>query len=109
MQACAVEKVGPDFMKHRPSTSRKYYLMAHQNREAIRYSMKCYTSFLSNPKDVERYSKNRDQMLKRGAGLPSLKRMTEFLKDWFVAFGSVVGEDKGLLASLKDVFTDSMF
>ena len=41
VQEADVEEVAPEFMKHRPSTARKFYLMHHQNREAI-FVLQCF-------------------------------------------------------------------
>lgn len=65
-------------MKHRPSTSKKFYIMHWQNREAIRYSMKCYTSFLSNT-NIKNYALEREELLKKP--MPTKARIKSHTKE----------------------------
>ena len=53
------------FMKHRPSTSRKFYMAYWENREALRLSMKCHSSFVNLTKDHKKRIDRRDALLQK--------------------------------------------
>jgi len=46
--------IARDFMKHRESTSMKFYIQHWANREAMRISMKCYNTFCPPKVDMEK-------------------------------------------------------
>lgn len=80
--------------------------MHWQNQEAIRYSMKCYTSFLSNT-NIKNYALEREELLKKP--MPTKARIKSWLAHTEEKIKNMFGEsiaDPGLDACV-DELTDS--
>ena len=109
--ACVTELVGiggedcnqvaEQYMKHRPSTSKKFYIMHWENRQAIRYSMKCYTSFVKDKGNIEGLVKKRERVMEQL--MPTKRAIQEWLKKNSDRIGEKV-QDDGLLACIDEVF-----
>ena len=57
-----LETLANTFMKHNPNTCKKFYVKAWSQRESVRLSMKCISTFhLSN--DQETFKVNKFQVL----------------------------------------------
>ena len=101
---CAV--VAEQFMKHRESTSKKFYISHWANRESMRLSMKCYSRFLT--KDVEPIVKERKNLMT--CTPPNkcqiLRWMKENAKKIKSTFNNDLDDDAGLLECLGEMDED---
>lgn len=116
--ACVTELVGiggedctqvaQSFMKHRPSTSKKFYIMHWENRQAIRYSMKCYTSFVKHKESIEGFVKEREKIIEQP--LPTKEAVQQWLKinkkRIMDISGETMDEDEGLINCIDEVFAE---
>lgn len=72
------DNIAQFFMKHRPETSRKFYINNWAKQESLRIAMKCYSRFITNP-DLEKVSKERNEMMK--CPPPTLNKIKNWLKE----------------------------
>ena len=118
--ACVTELVGvggesctnvaQSFMKHNPTTSKKFYIMHWENRQAIRYSMKCYTSFIKDEGSIKKFVTEREKVMEKP--LPTKEAVKRWLKVNQERIKNLSGEsldkDEGLLSCIKEIFASGI-
>lgn len=69
--------VAEQFMKHRHTTSKKFYISYWANRESMRLSMKCYSRFMV--KDVDSVVQEREKLM--SCPPPNKSKIEHWLKE----------------------------
>ena len=98
--------VAEQFMKHRETTSRKFYICHWANRESMRLSMNCYSRFIK--KDVAAVAEERNKLMslpppKKSKIVDWMRKNSEKIKK---TFDNDMEKDEGLLNCLQEMSED---
>lgn len=101
--------VAQEFMKHRLSTSKKFYIQHWGSQESMRISMSCYTKFLNNI-DCKKIQDDRERHMSKNKA-PTKIEVKSWLKEnerKFHLLGMDMEQDKNLSGCIDEMTDDEI-
>jgi len=101
--------VAQEFMKHRLSTSKKFYIQHWGNQESMRISMSCYTKFLKNI-DCKKIQDDRERHMSKNKA-PTKIEVKSWLREnerKFSLLGMDIEKDENLKGCIDEMTDDEI-